>query len=61
MTQVQAGQFAARNAHTLTESELDTVSGGRTATADDLDFCAGEEGLHRALNVWNYMLGQYGY
>jgi bacteriocin-like protein len=59
--EVQAGQFAARNAHTLTESELDTVSGGKTATEDELDQCAGQNGAARAKNVWFYMLGKYGY
>jgi hypothetical protein len=58
--EVQPGQFAARNAHTLTESELDTVSGG-TAQEDDIAFCAGEEGLQRALNTWNWMVGKLGY
>jgi hypothetical protein len=55
--EVHAGQFAARNAHTLTESELDAVSGGW----DYIDSCTAVVGQERAENTWNYLLGQYGY
>jgi bacteriocin-like protein len=59
--EVKPDQFAARDANTLTESELDTVSGGTTAEEEAWNVCTGLLGLQRALNVWNYALGKAGY
>jgi bacteriocin-like protein len=56
--EVQAHQLAARDAQTLTESELDTVSGG-DVYADNADFCARAAAFNRTKNVWNYLVGLY--
>jgi hypothetical protein len=48
-------EFAA--ADELTEGEIDKVGGG----SESDQVCVGAAGLNRALNVWNHLVGQYGF
>jgi hypothetical protein len=61
MTHKVQAQFAARDAHTLTEGELDTVSAGQPKIDNWVEFCDAAYGVGRALNAWNYALGACGY